>query len=237
MRTSVVVALLAVLYSSRPAEALSIVGFSKRGHQVLFRDDDGLKLFDRNGKPLTATKGVERRCRYSRPLSSGALKLDTEKRRLALVRRGQTIKVWSAKAEECAPLEVAEAKLARNRLTVALVLRQECEQRERPLVISLATVARRLARQGSALARRGKRKASALALKQAGLLHPGSPFVLYSRARAAALAADQHGAVSLLKRLKASRSAAARRLFVKAQFDKDFRLVEGSAAFKNLYRF
>jgi hypothetical protein len=239
MRTSLVVVLVsAALLPSRAAGALSIVGFSRRGHQVLFRDDDGLKLFGRDGRPRTVTRGVERRCRYGRPLKTGALKLDTEKRRLALVWKGQTIQVWSPGAGDgCAPLEVSEARLARDRLTVALVLRQECEPPARALVISLAAVARRLANRGTTLARRGKRKASEQALRQADLLHPGSPLVLYARARAAALAADERGAVSLLKKLKAQRGAAARRLFVKAQFDRDFRLVEGSAAFKSLYRF
>ena len=237
VRTLIVILAFSV---SAPASAVTIVGFSRSGRQVLFRDAEGaLQLYRRDGRAVDGPPtgaNLERRYRYGKPTKAGELRL--EGRKLQLKRKGQLVTVWRQDvAESCAVAGLGESRLARNRMVLAVVLKQDCDKKEQPLVISLSAVARRLAQQAVAQARKGKRKQSALALKQASALQPRSPLVLYSRARAAALAADQSTAIRLLKQLKAMRSAGARRLLVKAQFDRDFRLIESSAAFKELFRF
>jgi hypothetical protein len=244
MIRAVLLILLQTLVVSLPAPsaALTIVGFSRSGKHVLFRSAEGRpRLHNRNGRPVdlpAAKTPSDRQYRHGRPVKAGQLRLGANKRSMRLKRKGVSITVWKEDAaRDCALSNLGDARLSRNRSTLAVVLKQKCEPKERPVVISLHGLALRLARQGVALARKGRRKLAAQSLKQAGLLHPGSSTVLYNRARVAALTADQHEAIRLLKQLKARRAAGARRLFVKAQFDRDFRLIEGSAAFKNLFRF
>lgn len=233
----------------------TIVGFARNGRQVLLRRGDGTlqRLSDAGrlvDQPLRADP--VRRFRYGSRLrleSGGASPECTAKRatcvhsrvqgqgvdlRLAghqilLRRHGRSIRVWSA--EGCPVENVVDGWRSANGQVLALVLQRACRPSGEVVVISLVAVSRTLQQRGAALARQGKPGATE-AYQQALALQPGAPAVIYGLAVVAALQGDQRGAVAWLAKLRGQSSAAARRLLVRARFDRDFRLIKDSASFR-----
>lgn len=227
---------------ARAEGELSIVGFSRDSKQVLLRERGELLLLDaRTGARLDAAPPSERghragdvlRPRGADRLVGRGIALRAEADGVHLVRGKRRIRIWRPE-DDCKALGLVGGRRSPNRQLLLLLVRRSCEPTLAPLAISLPRVARGLLQQGSALAHRGKLKEAESALESAALLSPRSPQLIYRRACVAALASDEGRALGYLRQLKAMRRAAARRLLVKARFDRDFRLIKDSAAFKAL---
>jgi len=235
--------LLTGLLLTSPARAegeLSIVGFSRDSKQVLLREHGELLLLDaRTGARLDSAPKNERghragddlRPRGDRLVGKGITLLVDEAGLVQLVRGKRRITLWRPEGD-CKALGLLGGRRSPSRQRLLLLVRRSCEPAVAPLAVSLPRVAQRLLQRGTALAHHGKLKEAERTLETAALLSPRSPQLIYRRACVAALASDGARALAYLRQLKAMRRAAARRLLVKARFDRDFRLVKDSAAFK-----
>ena len=223
----------------------TIVGFSRNSKQLLLRQDRALVLLDRGGKRIEPSPRSERghghgtrlKRRDATRLTGKGLTLVLDPRGSVLLVRGKgRIRLHGAgKDNTCKVTGLDQGWRSPNRQVLALLVQRACPDRTlEPVLIVLPRVGRRLLHRSTALARRGQLKAAEGALAQAALLLPGSPRVIYRRACLAALRGDEQAALSALRRLKATSTAAARRLVVKARFERDFRLIQDSAAFKAL---
>jgi len=221
-----------------------VVGFSRNGKQVLLRQQGELVLLDSQGNRLEKVPRTDRghrlgqrlRQRGDDRLVGKGLTLLLEGGRVQLLRGKRRVTLWKLDDEGgCRAQGLIEGMRSPSRQLIALLVRRSsCEPAVIPVVISLPQVVGGLVRQATSLAHRGKLKEADQVLASAALLAPGSPQVTYRRACVAALSGDEHQAIALLRQLKAMRQAAARRLLVRSRFDRDFRLIKDSAAFKAL---
>jgi len=241
MRTiTIVTALCAATPAHADVAPPTIVGFARNGRQVLLRRGDGtLQRLSDAGRPVDPPlredqvrkfrHGSRLRQEHSRVLGKG-VDLRLAGHQILLRRHGRSIRVWSA--EGCPVETVVDGWRSANGQVLALVLQRACRPSGEVVVISLAAVSRTLQQRGAALARQGKPGGATEAYQQALALQPGAPAVIYGLAVVAALQGDQRGAVAWLAKLRGQSSAAARRLLVRARFDRDFRLIKDSASFR-----
>jgi hypothetical protein len=227
----------------------TIVGFSRDSKRLLLRTAEGPRLLDRQGKPVEgAALPADKRYRHGTALeqrgdglAGKGIKLTLDGRgRVLLVRGKARIPLHAGKQAGCKVTALEQGWRSPNRQVLALLLRRSCPDHEpvtEPVVIVPRRVGRRLLGQSAALAGKGRLKAAGATLARAALLLPGDPRVVYRRACLAALGGEENGALAALRRLKGMSSATARRLFVKARFDRDFRLIKDSAGFKALFSY
>ena len=234
-----------------PKPELQIHGLSRSGKTALFRRGENLVLLGNDSKQRSLpadTRKLQRRHRYGASMEGkDDTRLRVRGRSISVARDGAGLTAGRGGKAAPAPLVLPEGckiaslhqgMLAWSRRAAAAVLALACEEaptvREHPVVVWYPSVARRQMARVSALTRAGKLKRAAKALDIAAALGASANLVTYTRARLAALGADQAGCLRWLKKLRARGTAAARRLLVKARWDDGFRLVKDSAAFKSV---
>ena len=232
---------------------LTLLGFTRGGKTVLFSrgvlgHGGSLIFMNRDGKERSLPEDPARLIKthkYGHALKGTEQRLAAKGRSLHVAASGKGVQLGVGKfrakisvsvPEGCKVQALEGGLLSRRLQALATVVRLGCamapEQRRVPLAVALRSVMNQHLRVYDRLAASGKLDKAERALDMAAAISPGATRVYYRRAHLAALRADTAGAVGWLRKLRNRGTVAARKMVVKARWDRGFRLVKDAAAFK-----